>query len=64
MFKPLFDRFRGKTSKYTVLARYYVGSWMKRFTVEGYSAYDAARNFDNIGHKDWIRVSGATLIEE
>ena len=62
MFGFLFNRFKRTEASYVVLARYRSGHWFKQFTVTAYDSYEAARKFDQGGHDDWIRVSGATLL--
>ena len=61
MFSFLFNRNKRSEGKYTILARYRSGHWFKQFTVTAYDSYEAARKFDQGGHDDWVRVSGATL---
>lgn len=61
MFR-FFDRF-STHQRYQVLGRYKDGHWFKSFELSERSPYLAAREFDqNPKYKDWIRVSGATLI--
>ena len=58
---PVTEMFTRKLpNRYTVIARVRDGHFFRRFSVAGYTAYEAARRFDRT-QLDWIRVSGATV---
>jgi hypothetical protein len=60
----MFNFFRRRpTSAFRVLGRYGTGDWFKSFIIEAPSAYEACRQFDTSeDNLDWVRVSGATLV--
>ena len=58
-----FFRRRRPASTFRVLGRYGTGDWFKSFIIEAPSAYEACRQFDTSeDNLDWVRVSGATLV--
>ena len=61
----LFRRATGAPKKtFCLHARYGVGSWIKRFDLEAYTAYEACRIFDQEEqYREWVRVSGACLTD-
>ena len=60
----MFNFFRRRpVTVFRILGRYSTGDWFKSFTIEATSAYEACRQFDTSeDNLDWVRVSGATLV--